>query len=147
MSKQVYVYDPANEKRDDVLANMCGAVERAGKKLQIIVKEVVRSNPQNALFHVYCQAFADQLEWAGKKWPADFWKRMLVDVWCKETGRESSVIVPSIDNRTFLQYHERTRELTKAEFNELIPCVEAWAAEMGVKLPPPKAKGWMEEWA
>ena len=58
----------------------------AGHRLTLTLKAEKRSAPQNAKLHALIGEIAAQKEWAGRKWDAEVWKRLLVAAWMRATG-------------------------------------------------------------
>lgn len=98
-----------------------------GKRLELEIREEVRSNPQNRRLHALIDEIADEVEWAGKKRDAETWKRLLVSAWCREKG-ESVEILPALDGHGVDLVPVRTSKLDKADTSDLMDYVESWAA-------------------
>jgi hypothetical protein len=90
-----------------------------------------RNNDQNALLHSLLGEIAGQVEWGGKRWDAEDWKRLLTAAWMR-TRQQQALMVPALDGHGFEVLYRRTSSLSKAECAELIDYVTAWAVEQGV---------------
>lgn len=104
----------------------------AGHRLTLTVKPEKRNVEQNAKLHALLTEIAAQVEWAGKRWSVEDWKRLLTAGWLR-ARKESAIVVPAIDGHGFDVLYRHTSSLSKAEFSELIDYVQAWAAEHGVR--------------
>jgi hypothetical protein len=91
-----------------------------------------RNTAQNALLHSLIGEVAKQVEWAGKRWDIDDWKRLLTAAWMR-TRNQQALMVPAVDGHGFEVLYQRTSSLSKAECAELIDFIQAWAAERGVQ--------------
>lgn len=100
----------------------------AGHRLKVTVEQETRSVDQNAKLHATLAEIARQVEWGGRKWDVEDWKRLLTAAWLR-TRRESPVMLPAVDGAGFDVLYRRTSQLTKAECSELLEYVIAWAAE------------------
>ena len=104
----------------------------AGQKLTLAVSEEKRNNEQNALLHASLSEVARSVEWAGRKWDVETWKRLMVAAWCRSRGG-ALLMVPAIDGQGVDIVFQRTSKLSKAECAELIDFIHAWGAERGVQ--------------
>jgi Ribonuclease G/E len=93
----------------------------------------VRSLEQNALLHSLLGEIAAQKEWAGRKWDATTWKRLLTASFERTQGR-SVEVVPAIDGHGLEVLYRRTSRMSKQELSELIEFVTAWAVQEGIKI-------------
>jgi hypothetical protein len=105
---------------------------QAGKRITISVGEEQRNLNQNSKLHALLGEIADQKEWAGQKWDAHDWKRLLTASWMRAKGNSASVI-PAIDGQGFDVLYRHTSALSKAEMSDLIEYIIAWCALNGVK--------------
>lgn len=99
----------------------------------VTVKPPTRNSDQNALLHAMLGEIAKTVEWAGKHWDTEDWKRLLTAAWMR-TRRQQALMVPAVDGHGFEVLYQRTSTLSKAEFAELVDFIAAWAAERGVQL-------------
>jgi len=104
----------------------------AKSKLVLNLRPETRSDAQNKLLHSRIGDVAKQLEWAGRRWDAEDWKRLLTSAWCR-TRNEGVEMVPALDGRGFDVLYRRTSKLTKAECADLSEYIMAWGTEQGVQ--------------
>ena len=105
---------------------------KAGKPLRLEIKAESRSEEQNAKYHAMLSEIAVQAQHLGAKWSAEDWKRLLVDLFAKETGLQGGKIIPSLDGTGIVQLGLQTRDFTKEQAMEFITFLEAWGAENGI---------------
>lgn len=98
-----------------------------GQRITLSVEEQRRNNSQNALLHATLADIASRREWAGRKWEAEVWKRLLTAAWMRTRG-EQLVVVPALDGHGVDVVFQRTSRLSKAEMAELIDFIQAWEA-------------------
>ena len=75
---------------------------------------------------------ATQAQHLGAKWSAEDWKRLLVDLFAKETGLQGGKIIPSLDSNGIVQLGLQTRDFTKEQAMEFITFLEAWGTNNGI---------------
>lgn len=92
------------------------------------VREPTRNSEQNAKLHALISDIAERCEWAGRRWDAETWKRLLVAAWDRAVG-EPVVLVSALDGRGVDVVFRRTSKLSKRECSDLIEFINAWAAE------------------
>lgn len=100
----------------------------AGHRITLSVADERRSSEQNRKLHALLQDIAQRREWAGRKWDAEVWKRLLVAAWTRARG-EQSLIVPALDGHGVDVVFRRTSRMSKAELSELIDFIQAWEAQ------------------
>ena len=105
---------------------------KAGKLLRMEIKAQSRSEEQNAKYHAMLSEIATQAQHLGAKWSAEDWKRLLVDLFAKETGLQGGKIIPSLDSNGIVQLGLQTRDFTKEQAMEFITFLEAWGATNGI---------------
>jgi hypothetical protein len=105
---------------------------KAGKSLRMEIKADTRSDEQNAKYHAMLSEIAVQAQHMGAKWSAEDWKRLLVDLFAKETGLQGGKIIPSLDSNGIVQLGLQTRDFTKEQAMEFITFLEAWGANNGI---------------
>lgn len=103
----------------------------AGTKISLSTEEERRNLEQNKLLHASLSEIARHVEWAGRKWDVETWKRLMVAAWCRSRG-EALLMVPAIDGQGVDIVFQRTSKLSKAECAELIDFIHAWGAQQGV---------------
>ena len=104
----------------------------AGHRLVLTLKPETRSDAQNRLLHSRIADVAKQCTWAGKKWDAESWKRLMTAAWCR-TRNEGVEMVPAIDGKGFDVLYQRTSKLSRAECADLSEFIMAWGSEQGVR--------------
>jgi NinB protein len=105
---------------------------KAGKVLRMEIKAQSRSEEQNAKYHAMLSEIATQAQHLGAKWSAEDWKRLLVDLFAKETGLQGGKIIPSLDSNGIVQLGLQTRDFTKEQAMEFITFLEAWGTNNGI---------------
>lgn len=98
-----------------------------GQRITLSVEEERHNNSQNALLHATLTDIAARREWAGRKWDAEVWKRLLTAAWMRAQG-EQVVVVPALDGHGVDVVFQRTSKLSKGQMAELIDFVQAWEA-------------------
>lgn len=102
-----------------------------------------RSLDQNAHFHALIDDIARQYEHCGQKWHAEDMKRLLLDVFKKETKDDPNLrehwkamgelrLVPAIDGNGFVILGEQTRRFPKPLASAFIEWLLAFAVENGI---------------
>ena len=105
---------------------------KAGKQLRMEIKAESRSDEQSAKYHAMLGEIATQAQHLGAKWSTEDWKRLLVDLFAKETGLQGGKIIPSLDGQGIVQLGLQTRNFTKEQAMEFITFLEAWGASNGI---------------
>lgn len=100
---------------------------QAERRLVLSVKPQKRSLDQNALLHARLGEIAERHEWAGRKWDAEVWKRLLTAAWLRARG-EQVVVLPALDGQGVDVVFRRTSDLSRSECAELIDFIDAWEA-------------------
>lgn len=103
----------------------------AGRRLRLSIGEEQRNLAQNAKLHALIGEIAAQKEWAGQRWDAETWKRLLTAAWMRANG-EHVLVVPALDGAGVDVVFRPTSKLSKAECSDLLEFVGAWAAQHGV---------------
>jgi hypothetical protein len=102
---------------------------KAGKLLRMEIKAESKSRDQEQKYHAMLGEIAEQASHMGAKWSSEDWKRLLVDLFAKETGLQGGKIIPSLDGSGIVQLGLQTRNFTKEQAIEFITFLEAWAAD------------------
>jgi hypothetical protein len=102
-------------------------VERAPLGWRVTIEEPRRTSQQNTLMWSLLQAFADQVEHCGQKYPAETWKCIAMNALGKELQ-----FVPSLDGQEIVALGYRSSELSKEEMSNLIEFLYAEGAKRGV---------------
>lgn len=105
---------------------------KAGKQLRMEIKAESKSRNQEEKYHAMLGEIATQAQHLGAKWSTEDWKRLLVDLYAKETGLEGGKIIPSLDGQGIVQLGLQTRNFTKEQAMEFITFLEAWGASNGI---------------
>jgi hypothetical protein len=105
---------------------------KAGKLLRMEIKPESKSRDQEQKYHAMLGEIAEQAQHLGAKWSTEDWKRLLVDLFAKETGLEGCKIIPSLDGAGIVQLGLQTRNFTKEQAMEFITFLEAWGAINGI---------------
>lgn len=105
---------------------------KAGKQLRMEIKAESKSRDQEEKYHAMLGEIATQAQHLGAKWSAEDWKRLLVDLFAKETGLQGGKIIPSLDGQGIVQLGLQTRNFTKEQAMEFITFLEAWGASNGI---------------
>lgn len=91
-------------------------------------QDTPRTSEQNAKFHAMCRDIARQLEWAGRRWSEEDWKRILL---AAKFGQD---IVPNpLGYSVIVVNKKRIRDARLNDLTELIGEVEAFGVENGVQ--------------
>jgi hypothetical protein len=124
-----------SEQATALMANVWPKVKdslKAGKQLRMEIKAESKSRDQEEKYHAMLGEIATQAQHLGAKWSAEDWKRLLVDLYAKETGLQGSKIIPSLDGQGIVQLGLQTRNFTKEQAMEFITFLEAWGANNGI---------------
>jgi hypothetical protein len=105
---------------------------KAGKQLRMEIKAESKSRDQEEKYHAMLGEIATQAQHLGAKWSTEDWKRLLVDLFAKETGLQGGKIIPSLDGQGIVQLGLQTRNFTKEQAIEFITFLEAWGASNGI---------------
>jgi hypothetical protein len=105
---------------------------KAGKLLRMEIKPDSKSRDQEQKYHAMLGEIAEQAQHLGAKWSTEDWKRLMVDLFAKETGLEGGKIIPSLDGTGIVQLGLQTRNFTKEQAMEFITFLEAWGANNGI---------------
>jgi hypothetical protein len=82
----------------------------------------------NAALHATLGEIAERCEWAGRKWPLEVWKRLLVAAWSR-VHKEPVMLVPALDGNGVDIVMIRTSTMTQADMRDLLGFIDAWKAE------------------
>jgi hypothetical protein len=105
---------------------------KAGKQLRMEIKAESKSRDQEEKYHAMLGEIATQAQHLGAKWSTEDWKRLLIDLFAKETGLQGGKIIPSLDGQGIVQLGLQTRNFTKEQAMEFITFLEAWGASNGI---------------
>ena len=105
---------------------------KAGKQLRMEIKAESKSRDQEEKYHAMLGEIATQAQHLGAKWSTEDWKRLLIDLFAKETGLQGGKIIPSLDGQGIVQLGLQTRNFTKEQAMDFITFLEAWGANNGI---------------
>lgn len=105
---------------------------KAGKPLRMEIKPDSKSRDQEQKYHAMLGEIAAQASHLGAKWSTEDWKRLMVDLFAKETGLQGGKIIPTLDGAGIVQLGLQTRNFTKEQAMEFITFLEAWGANNGI---------------
>lgn len=107
-----------------------------GKRVSVKVDEAKsrRSVEQNDCLHAICHEISQQRVWAGRQIDTEGWKRLLVECFCRTTGKSQGQVVPSLDGQSVVNLGLQTRRMSVADMSELIEWAQAWCVENDVEL-------------
>lgn len=135
--KRSFTFDPANPRREDVLAFMCRFIREQGRKLVITVTEPKRSLEQNAAMWSALADVSRQVKWpmngALQLLSPDDWKQIL------SAGLKREQRVASGMDGGFVILGQRTSQMSQREMGELLELIHAFGAEHGVEFIAPDA--------
>jgi len=94
--------------------------------MSVTFKEASRSLDQNSLMWARLGDVARQVEWYGVFLSAEDWKTIFT------ASLRKSRVVPGLDAGNFVPLGMSTSEMSKAEMQDLLTLMEAFAAERGV---------------
>ena len=123
-----------SDKRLIILAHLearkraAQAVADAPKGWVVRIEPPKRNLDQNAALHAKISEIAARMEWCGKKWDLETWKRLLVGAWTRAIN-EPVMMLPALDGHGVEIVFRKTSTLTKRECSDLLEFVNAWAAE------------------
>lgn len=104
------------------------AVADAPAGFTVTVAPPKRSGDQNAALHARLSEIADRMEWCGRKWDTEVWKRLLVGCWTRAIN-EPVMMLPALDGHGVEVVFRRTSTLSKRECGDLLTFIDAWCAE------------------
>lgn len=94
----------------------------------VTFSEPARNSAINAALHAKLGEIAASREWAGKRWDAETWKRLLTAAWSRATG-EPLHMLPALDGHGVDIVWRKTSAMTQREVRDLLAFIEAWEAE------------------
>ncbi len=96
---------------------------------RVTIEPPKRNSDINAALHAKLGEIADRVEWAGRHWDIETWKRLLVAAWTRATGGTMNLLLPALDGEGVDIVFRRTSEMTQAEVRDLLAYIEAWCAD------------------
>ena len=103
----------------------CRYIHDAPEGWVVSIQEETRNLEQNALMWPLLDDLSAQVDWYGTKLTADEWKDVL------SAALQKQKVVPGIDGG-FVVCGQRTSQMSKSRFSELIELVYSFGAERGV---------------
>lgn len=135
--KRSFTFDPANPRREDVLAFLCRFIREQGRKLVITVTEPKRSLEQNAAMWAALDDVSRQVKWpmngALQLLSPDDWKQIL------SAGLKREQRVAAGMDGGFVILGQRTSQMSQREMGDLLELIYAFGAEHGVEFIAPDA--------
>lgn len=131
MTQRFYAFLSNAQQAHQVMVSLWEQVKPwliAGHRFELEIRPERRNTEQNALLHALLTEISRNVEWGGKKWDVEDWKRLLTAAWLR-TRKEAAIFVPAVDGAGFDILYRRTSQLTKGECAELIDFIQAWSAE------------------
>ena len=123
------------EQATALMANVWPKVKdslNAGKQLRMEIKAESKTRDQEEKYHAMLGEIATQAQHLGAKWSTEDWKRLLVDLFAKETRLQGGKIIPSLDGQGIVQLGLQTRNFTKEQAMDFITFLEAWGENSGI---------------
>lgn len=87
-----------------------------------------RGHDINAALHATLTEISERCEWAGRTWPMEVWKRLLVAAWSR-MQKEPVMLVPALDGNGVDIVMIRTSSMSQADMRDLLGFIDAWKAE------------------
>lgn len=112
----------------------CKTVLENGQALTLTVKPITRSDEQNAKYHSMISEVAKQAKHVGASWDSESWKRLLINKFAKETGRNPGRLIPNLGLDGVVEVDILSRNFTVQDAGDFIEWLNAWAIENGVTL-------------
>lgn len=122
--KRLFIYDPANERREVALGLAMDCARQWGGRATITVADPAKSRPQEEKYHAIIGEIAAAERLYGKKLSPESWKRLLIDAfkhatkddpdlnaeWDKFGGVE---VLPALNHPGFVMVGEQSRKFSK----------------------------------
>jgi hypothetical protein len=104
----------------------------AGRPLVMEIKQAPKSRDQEEKYHAMIGEIAKQAQHLGSKWDAESWKRLLVDQFLRDSGKDFGKILPNLDGTGIVQLGYQTRKFSKEQASEFVEWLFAWGANNGI---------------
>jgi hypothetical protein len=122
-ARRLFVYDPANPRRDDVLAFFVETVRASTRRVHLMIADPVKSREQEEKYHAIIGEIANAKTLYGKCLPAESWKRLLIDAFKHETQHDAELaqewakfgnveLLPAMNHPGFVIVGEQSRKFT-----------------------------------
>lgn len=105
------------------------------KPVVVSIAPESKTRDQEKHYHWIIGHAARQAQHLGAKWSLVDWKRLLVDLFARETGRPQGRVIPNLDGTGVVEVGIQTRNFNRTEGSEFIEWLMAWCALNGVELP------------
>lgn len=119
------------------------AVRQAPEGMVVLIKEPVRTLPQNSIMHAMVADISRQCQFAGEDMPEEDWKRVMVDAFYRATINDEKFkklwadcaprTVMNLDGSGTVELGAQTRRFPKALMSAMVDYLGAWGAEMDVE--------------
>lgn len=142
--KRLFVYDPENPRREEVLRLACESIREAGKRLHLQVGPPKKSREQEEHYHAQIGDIAKQVRFCGRELPAESWKRLLIDAFKHDTRQDPDLraewdrfgeleLVPALNHDGVVAVGEQSRQFSVRLASAFIDWLYAYGAEEGVR--------------
>ena len=122
-ARRLFVYDPENPRKDDVLAFFCAEARKTEKRVHLLIADPVKSREQEEKYHAIIGEIAQAKTVYGKRLPPESWKRLLIDAFKHETQHDPDLAVewarfgnvellPALNHPGFVMVGEQSRKFT-----------------------------------
>lgn len=144
-TKRLFVYDPEDPGKDDVLARAIHFAENYGRKCHIEVKPPLKSREQEQHYHAMMTDISTQVPYNGKFRDMEtWWKRLLIDAFKFDTKDDPEFsaewakfgalqMVPALNHDGFVLIGEQSRQFSVKLAAGFITWLGAFGAEHGVR--------------
>jgi hypothetical protein len=103
-------------------------VNEAPNGWRVRVEPPKRGKDINAALHALLTEISRTHWWAGRQWPMEVWKRLMVAAWSR-AHKDPVMMVPALDGHGVDIVMLRTSALSQADVRDLMTYIECWAAE------------------
>lgn len=107
-------------------------IEKAPFGTRLTFMGVKRTLPQNDKMWALLTEVSEQATHCGRRYSPDQWKVLMMHA----CGQEVQFI-PSLDEKTFIPWGQRSSKLSKSEMSDLIEFIISWGLEHGVAFSDP----------
>lgn len=121
-----------------------------GGPVEITVQRPSKSRDQERLYHALIGDIARTVEVQGRKYDADVWKALLVDMFTQEMQDQGTPlahpgrVVPSLDGMRTVTVRSSTRRFRKQEASDFIEFLYSWGAENGATFSDPTMRYYLD---
>lgn len=124
---------------DDVRLRAMEAVRDAPDNYTVTIAPQVKKREQEEKYHAMIGDIARQVEYAGRKWDAADFKRLLIDEFAEEMRQagtplhHDSRVVPSFDGRRIVQLGIQSRQFYVKEASDFVEYLYSFGAQHNVR--------------